>query len=74
MAWPIQVHSIDSDKAWQMAFARPGVTFAQPMSREVIFLSDDAIASATARGKDRNRNSPSHLYPTSGNSAKKVRS
>ena len=48
MAWPIHVHSIESDKAWQMALARPAGTFAQPMSREVIFLSGHVIANATA--------------------------
>jgi hypothetical protein len=74
MAWPIQVHSIDSDKAWQMAFARPGVTFAPPMSRELIFLIGPCHRKRNGPRQDRNRNSPSYRYPTSGNSAKKVRS
>lgn len=48
MAWPIQVHSIDSDKSWQMVLARSGETVAQPISREIIFLSGQTINSAMA--------------------------
>ena len=48
MAWPIQVHSIESDKAWQISLPRSGVTFAQPISREIIFLSGQPITSTSA--------------------------
>jgi len=48
MAWPIQVHSIESDKAWQISLPRYGVTFAQPISREIVFLFGHAITSTSA--------------------------